>query len=151
MLPFFLAAAKLTWLSIRHPNTSHTLVIQDGKVSFRGERVISSGITELTGDIPCEFCHGSGACPDREFLFQCRVLPPWSAQMLHELLQDRHPDHDEVACHCCCMDCPGWTRDEEAITEEEIRDLIPCHDYRSGKPFPLSCEDGLPGSARDVA
>lgn len=73
-------------------------------------------------------------------LFLCRVLPPAPAQAFHELLQERYPDHDPVACHCCCLDCPGWTQDEEMISDEEIRQIIPGHDDRSGKPFPgLRC------------
>ena len=68
-------------------------------------------------------------------LFRCRVLAPEAAQALHELLQE-HPDHDQIECFCCCFDCPGWTEDMETISDEEIADLIPTHDYRSGKPSP---------------
>ena len=69
-------------------------------------------------------------------VFRVRMLPPKSAQALHELLQGEFSDHDQVECYCCCFDCPGWTEDMEVVSDEEISDLIPVHDLRGGKPFP---------------
>ena len=69
--------------------------------------------------------------------FKCRVLPPHVAQDFHELLQEHFPEHDQVECHCCCYDCPGWTQDEEVISDEEIREIVTFHDYRSGRPLPV--------------
>lgn len=83
----------------------------------------------------CPECMGLGFVGDVS-VYMCRVLPPAVAQQFHELLQEVWPDHDRVECHCCCLDCPGWTQDMQESSEEEIRDIIPLHDLRSGKPLP---------------
>jgi hypothetical protein len=136
MISFFIAAAKLTWLSVRHPNTSWTMVIKDRKAKIRGERPHECGITEIIGGLACERCHGSGSEPDYDSVYYCRVLPPKHAQEFHEL-QQMNLHHDTVECYCCCTDCPGWTEDMEIMSDEEIADIIPCHDHKGGKPFPL--------------
>ena len=106
---------------------------------------IPDGITIYNGE--CFRCDGTGKEPDVPH-FLVRILPPGPAQAFHELLQENFPDHDEVSCYCCCLDCPGWTQDEEAVSEEEIAEIIPSHDYDSGKPSPFTPSPGTSACAR---
>lgn len=94
----------------------------------------------------CWDCEGTGTVPDVP-KFLCRTLQPEAAQALHELLQERYPGHDEVECYCCCFDCPGWTQDEPVVTLEEIREIIPVHDSRTGKPYPRRLTGEPPGTS----
>lgn len=109
----------------------------------------SSSIEEYNGE--CLHCYGTGMKPGSPVSL-CRVFPPEPAQALHELLQEQYPRHDQVECYCCCLDCPGWTMDTGVLSEEEIRDIIPFHDSRSGRPLPVkghlvSGQQGMPADA----
>lgn len=81
----------------------------------------------------CFECEGTGHVEDQS-LIRHRVLPPQYAQALHDIARGDDPEHDQVACFCCCFDCPGWTEDREPW--DGWKDLIPSHDSRSGKPVP---------------
>ena len=107
-------------------------------------------VEENTGE--CEYCYGTGAAPGAP-TYRCRVFPPAPAQAIHELLQEDFPEHDPVECFCCCLDCPGWTMDMGILSEEEIRDIIPLHDFHGSRPLPVKghlVSGGTPAGAPDA-
>lgn len=97
----------------------------------------------------CTRCYGNGVEPGTELpLSRVRVFPSEQAQAVHELLQEQFSPHDDVECFCCCFDCPGWTMDTVVMSDEMMNDLIPCHDFRSGRPFPARLSQAAQASRR---